>query len=256
MAWPIAIGGPAQCEYSRETAQEVLAGYAFGIDNLDWRKPKSAPDRSPLGPPPKATSRSRWVYRSFDCVPASRDPGLSIEDIVITAAINSQIGSRAILGMMAIGDDIRDVLFAIPLTLTFWDLLPEDVGSEPPPPAAVAWNVWRAWELLMGLPSVGLAVAHKTLHHKRPWLFPMLDNKTSKAMGGEKSNLWSTIHRDLLEHVTEFEYLETWFADLASHENGRRLTRLRIHDILIWAHATDNRCFLTSDGKKLLRQRV
>jgi hypothetical protein len=56
----------------------------------------------------------------------------------------------------------------------FWDLPPKDI-AEVPPEASPAWG-WRAWSLLMGAKGVGIAVAHKTLHHKRPSVFPLIDN--------------------------------------------------------------------------------
>jgi hypothetical protein len=47
-----------------------------------------------------------------------------------------------------------------------------------------------------GVPGAGIALTHKVLHHKRPSVFPLLDNKTSAALGGG-GDAWLQIHRDL-----------------------------------------------------------
>lgn len=248
MAWPIVIGGPAQATYSKRGAQQVLAGFAFGTKSLGWPSRGSAPAISPLGPPPPIAHRGRWAYQAFDCALASPQ-GLSIEDITITAAVDSRLGSEAILGMMSIADVMTSVLAEIPVTQTFWDLTPSDVAA-PPLSGTIAWHVWRAWELLMGLPGVNVAITHKTLHHKRPWLFPVLDEKTRKAMGGKV--VWPVIHKDLTRYAFEFEELERWFATLASHKGGVQLTRLRIHDILLWGCISRNGAGLPAAGRGVL----
>src|SRR5580658_9376414 len=107
----------------------MLAGFAFGTKALGWPSRNSPPDRKPLGSTPSVNLRNRWVYRAFDCVPAS-PLGLTVEDIVITAAVDSRIGSTAVLGMMAIADDVAAVLARIPVAQTFWDL--KFLGPTPP----------------------------------------------------------------------------------------------------------------------------
>ena len=249
MTWPIVIGGKeVQAKYSKMQAQQDLQNYAFGTTPLRWSRRQSARVTPPVGPPPPVTHRSRWAYQSFDCAPASPH-GLSIEDIMITAAIDSQIGSKAILGMMSIADLVAAELAQIPVAQTFWGLTKAEVTSAPPN-GTVAWHFWRAWELLMGVPRVDVAVTHKTLHHKRPWLFPMLDNLTMKAMGPK--HVWAVIHGDLTRHAPEFEELETWFAALASEKGGVQLTRLRIHDMLLWGSISRNGAGLAVAGRGVL----
>ena len=103
----------------------------------------------------------------------------------------------------------------------------------------------------MNLPGLDVAIANKTLHHKRPWLFPMLDNLTLESLGGA-GKAWAVIHGDLTRHADEFEELETWFAALASQKGGVQLTRLRIHDILLWGHVSPNGAGLASAGRGVL----
>lgn len=52
--------------------------------------------------------------------------------------------------------------------------------------------------------------------------------------------------------MDEFEHLERWFAGKAIERGGVLLTRLRIHDILLWADVTGQRKALITVGQKLL----
>lgn len=102
----------------------------------------------------------------------------------------------------------------------------------------------------MGLHGVDRAITHKLLHHKRSWLFPMLDSVTTAHLGGFRA--WATIWEDLTRHEQEFVALEDWFATLASAHDGVRLTRLRIHDIMLWAELSGDRPTMESLGQQFL----
>ena len=93
--------------------------------------------------------------------------------------------------------------------------------------------MWRAWRLLDGITTIAVAISNKVLHHKRPWLFPLLDRKTSKAF--PTGEAWPGVYDDLCNQQPQFEQLERWFAPIAAVRGGVPLTRLRIHDILLWA---------------------
>jgi hypothetical protein len=239
LTWPIRLIGVngRTVTYTDAEARAVLAGYAFGQVPLTWNAPAGLPQSSNVGTPPRASNRYRWGYRSFDCVPASPHC-IGVEDIVITAALDAGVSGQAVLGLEAIRPDLNEVLTRIPVTTTFWDLPAADLGEEPPAVGAVSWWVWRAWALLMGLRGVDRAITHKLLHRKRPWLFPMLDSVTTRHLGGLRA--WATINCDLNQHKQEFVALEEWFAELASAQDGVQLTRLRIHDILLWAELSGN----------------
>jgi hypothetical protein len=234
MDW-LAVGKTQRISYSEREAKEMLAGFAFGVVRLTWKlreEDAKTVNGTDLAKPPAAKVRSGWAYRSFDCVPSS-PYGLTMHDVAITAAVDSQVKGRAILEILAIREELDSVLASIPVTQTFWDLPVGKLGAEPPSPGDVAaWGVWRAWTLLMGLDGVKVAITHKTLHHKRPWLFPMLDSRTREALGGV--NAWAAIHKDLTTQQVQFQELEDWFAARAASEHGVPLTRLRIHDILLW----------------------
>jgi Family of unknown function (DUF6308) len=89
----------------------------------------------------------------------------------------------------------------------------------------------------LGLGDVGVAITYKTLHHKRPWFFPTFDNETLAVMR-RCGRPWQTLHVELTSQAKQFEHLEQWFAAQAIERGGTCLTRLRIHDILLWGGTT------------------
>lgn len=251
LTWPIQLPGVngRVVSYTEPEAQAVLAGYAFGQIPLAWNAPPGVSQDPALAQPPAVSLRSRWAYRTFDCVPTSPNR-IEIEDVVMTAALDSRVGGNATLGIEAISCDLDEVLTRIPVTVAFWSLPTAHLGPQPPPTGTVSWWVWRAWTLLMGLPQVDRAITHKVLHRKRPWLFPMLDSVTSDHLGHQHA--WAAIHADLQRHVQEFTALEEWFAALATAYDGVQLTRLRIHDILLWADLSGNRHAMHGLGSPFL----
>lgn len=252
MTWPIEFIGVngRRVSYSEGQARAALAGYAFGKVELSWKPPPGLPTESDLGVPPSASERYRWGYWSFDCVPASPNR-VWVEDIVATAALDTGVSGTAVLGLDAIRHDLNETLAHIPVTTTFWQLQATDFDERPPTPDSPSWWVWRAWALLMGLHGIDRAITHKLLHCKRPWLFPMLDSVTTGHLGGFRA--WATIWEDLTRHEQEFAALEDWFATLVAAHDGVRLTRLRIHDILLWGDLSRDRPIMESLGRQFLR---
>jgi hypothetical protein len=80
----------------------------------------------------------------------------------------------------------------------------------------------------------------------------MLDSVTSAHLGGSRA--WATIWEDLTRHEQEFVGLEDWFAALASAHDGVRLTRLRIHDIMLWGELSGDRQMMESLGRSFVRE--
>jgi hypothetical protein len=119
----VKVGGAA---YSREQAQAVIAGYAWGVVPLSWRttQPK-------IGDAVPGRDRRRWAYDAYDCAPA--DPGdLRRTDITLSAPINSRIGSKTTLNILAAAADISSALGNIPTSTTFWGLPADHVAKIPP----------------------------------------------------------------------------------------------------------------------------
>jgi hypothetical protein len=147
----------------------------------------------------------------------------------------SRMWAHTVAALLAVANDVSEPLRLIPDGIFYWDL-PESEVRRPGPEGSTSWHVHRAWSLLMGAPFVNIAVCHKTLHHKRPDVFPLLDRRTVKQL--PKGSAWPAIHRDLNEAPAEFADLERRFATLAAANGGVALTRLRIHDVLLWCDAS------------------
>jgi hypothetical protein len=89
--------------------------------------------------------------------------------------------------------------------------------------------------------DVKVALTHKLLHHKRPDLFPLIDRKTEPLLAAhtdESAGLWAVVHSELNANQRQFTALETTFAELVDGEGDVPLTRLRLHDVLLWLIAT------------------
>lgn len=234
---PWLVIGTGEVSYARNEAEAVLAGFAFGTTKLTWPSNFSPPGDAHLAAAPGATSRRQWSYRIYDCV-TSPPQDISVEDLLVVAALDPRAGSAAFLAMEAILPDLNSILARIDVVQTFWTLPRADLGGSPPGAGTQAWWLWRAWALLRGLEGVGPTIGDKVLHHKRPWLFPIFDDDTRRRMGGER--VWQVLHDELNWHEEQFTYLERWFAAEAARRGGAYLTRLRIHDILLWGATTRN----------------
>jgi len=235
--------------YAQPEAEAVLAGFAFGTTQLLWPSNFTTPVGNGLGTPPRAAVRAKWSYRTYDCAPNSPH-AFGVNDLLVVAALDAGARAAKYLAMEAILPDLNEVLAHVEVGQTFWKLPRNHLGSSPPPASTPAWWLWRAWALLMGLEDIGIAVAYKTLHHKRPWLFPIFDNETMAKMGG--AGAWQVLHDELTDQVGQFTYLEQWFAAQATSRGGVHLTRLRIHDILLWADTRRERGPLTRAGCQVL----
>jgi hypothetical protein len=193
-----------------------------------------------------------WAYRTYDCLP-NPPHAFSTTDLLAVAALDAGAGAEQYLAMEAVLPDLNEILAHIDLAQTFWTLEREHLGTTPPPEGEPSWWLWRAWALLMGLDGVSVAITYKTLHRKRPRFFPIFDNQTIKKMGGELA--WHVLHCELTNQCAQFSHLEQWFAAEAAKRGGVHLSRLRIHDILLWAATTrpgSEREALVQSGQDIL----
>ena len=243
----LAVGQGAG-RYTRAEAETVLAGFAFGTTQLRWSS-KAVPSADKLlAAKPRAETRFAWAYRTYDCLPNSPH-AFDVADLLAVAALDARAGGAAYLAMEAILPDLNEALAHVDITETFWELPRKHLGR-PPPAGTPAWSLWRAWLLLMGLVGVGTAITYKTLHHKRPWFFPIFDNDTVTQMGGQRA--WQVLHSELTDQAEEFTHLEQWFAAEAKKRCGVHLTRVRIHDILLWGEISGWREALMRTGRDVL----
>lgn len=234
----------AGIRFPLDEAKQVVAGYAFATLESTW-KPWGGYE---VGERP--TGRiAKWAYRTYDCVEGS--PGAFDDvDILVTVGLNSGIHAKELTALQAVKGELAVALQEIPEKFTFWELPRAHIRKDPKEGPG-HW-IWRAWWLAMGAVGSGVAVTHKTLHHKRPRVFPLLDNETLKPFRGIVTDAWERVHDDLTGQEASFVELEQWFADLATRLGGVSLTRLRLHDILLWCDCTGNRQVAREDGRPIL----
>src|SRR5258706_7743393 len=161
MAWPIIFiphGSGNKIQYAEGDARETLAGYALGKKTLQWTAPGLSRS-SDLASQPEATERHAWAYSAFDCIRTHPDR-VEVSDIAITAALDSQVGGVAILGLAAIKEELSKVLTRIPIDTKFWELPATELGTEPPPNDAVSW-----WVVGMARMDTADGTASSRAHH-------------------------------------------------------------------------------------------
>lgn len=225
----------------------VALGYAFANRKFIWKERRGA-----VGERPNAALVGRWAYRTYDCVKANESPELSGLDLFITAGLNGQPHARTVASLLAVAPEVSEALTALPPAERgrgFWNLERDDL-AHPASQASEAWPLWRAWSLLMGAPNIDVAVTHKTLHHKRPDMFPLLDRRTITAFDSSKT-AWAEIHRDLTDNPVGWTYVEDRFEEEARRRDGARLTRLRLHDILLWTRLSGDYPAALAAGQKI-----
>ncbi len=222
--------------YALEDAKHCIRSYCF--DSTAFVLDPVAPA---YGPPPRANERPRNAYRTYDCIPAANGSSLAGVDLLVAAGINGRIDVDVVASLLTVAAEVSESIARLDEqpSRAFWDLEEVEVSvvaarSSPPPPGTFAYNLGRAWFLIRSVPDCGESVAHKVLHHKRPALFPLLDSTTLGWLGEDP---WLTIWRDLSMQAEQFSQLEAWFRNLAAAHGTVSLTRLRLHDILLWSRA-------------------
>jgi hypothetical protein len=175
--------------------------------------------------------------------PASDNDGFAWLDVLVFDGINAKMEQTAITALKDAADRAwPHVRTAIERAedRAFWDL-PEDEVGHTPPPGTTGEALTDAWRECWATDGVKTALTHKLLHHKRPGLFPLIDNLTApylKAHKDDKVRLWGVVHGELTANVEQFDALERTLADLVDGDDDVPLTRLRLHDILLWLKAS------------------
>jgi hypothetical protein len=227
-------------------ALHAVLGYAFATHTYSWRPPEGA-----VGDAPKATTVPRWAYRAYDCVPPAPGAALGGTDLFVAGALNAAIDARTIASVLAVEPEVSAALADLPAAgqaAPFWELDRAHL-EEPPPDSSPAQPMWRAWTALMGAPGTDVAVTHKTLHHKRPDMFPVLDRLTQAQLPSQTA--WTGVHDELTANPHGWTWLEHHFAAAAAQHGGVPLTRLRIHDVLVWLKARGQYASALSEGRTI-----
>lgn len=248
MATTLTLAG-GKVTYELDEAEAVLAGYAFGTDPTTRWKPVRGPG---YGGAPGSDPAPLWPYRTYDCVPPSPGPQVSAADVVVCAGGSAEASVRLVAGVLAVADEVSEALARSP-DVPFWCLREADIahGAHTPAEDTPAWWMHRASWLLLGVDGMRPASSHKILHHKRPDLFPLLDSETRKVLASRDPwhAVWSDVTGLPAAQLTE---LTRRFAVLAAESGTVPLTRLRVHDVLLWCHAHRQREPAAKAGAALL----
>jgi hypothetical protein len=211
------------------TSLAAVLGYAKGRRPLYFRAPNA---RS-----------GRWVeipafgYERFDRRPGSAGP-LGEVDILTAEGLHGRLDPAGWAAMKGVLDDVRPLADAAvdrAAGRPFWEL-PDDEFSVLAEPGTVGAWLRRIWQHCEVAPGVQPAHVTSALHHRRPSLFPLL-NRTTRwhllphVREGD-SGVEAVIHRELAANAAAFARLES---ELAAR--GITLTRLRLHDVLLWLSA-------------------
>jgi hypothetical protein len=180
-----------------------------------------------------------WGYRTYDCIPASAGDDFSDVDILVASGLNGQLNITAVGALqVAVRRAATWLAHAARARTDFADLARGELADDPPHDT-IGWALTEAWRQMMATPDIGIALTHKVLHHKRPPLFPLLDNLTAEALSPapEGRNAWQQIHAEISSARDAFEELRNWFNEEAAARNGAALSLPRLHDILLWLHS-------------------
>jgi hypothetical protein len=211
-----------------DTALAAVLGYARGRRPLHFRSPGN-----PTG---------RWVtvpafgYERFDRQPVPAGP-LGEVDILTAEGLHGRLDPDGWAAMKGVLDDVgplADAAIERAAGRPFWEL-PADEFSVLAEPGTVGGQLRRIWQHCEVTPDVQPAHVTAALHHRRPDLVPLVVRTTRwhllpHVREGD-SGVEAVIHRELRANASAFARLEAELAPLG-------LTRLRLHDVLLWLSAS------------------
>lgn len=212
-----------------DAAVAAVLGYAAARRPLYYRAPNARTGRWAQVP--------AFGYERFDRHPVPDAP-LGEADILTAEGLHGRLGRDAWTAMAAALPAVQeaaDDVVARAAGRAFWEL-PEDEFSVLAEPGTVGALLRRVDDLCAEHTVSRWHVA-AALHHRRPDLFPLLHTTTRWALlphGREgDSGVEAAIHRELRANPAAFDVLEQEVA-----ARGVALTRLRLHDVLLWLTGT------------------
>jgi hypothetical protein len=213
---------------SWETALAAVLGYARGRRALWFRSP---------GHP-----EGRWVripafgYERFDCRPRVAGP-LGDEDVLVAEGLHGRLDPAGWAAVRSALDEAGSLADAVAVRAdgrAFWELPPGEL-SVLEEPGTVGAGLRAVGRHGPGRHRDHLSAA---LHHRRPDLVPLVSSTTRRQLVSHveegDSGLEAVVHRDLLANAEAFGALETVASGLLTATGGVPLTRLRLHDVLVW----------------------
>jgi len=215
-----------------DTALAAVLGYARGRRALWFRSP---------GHP-----EGRWVgvpafgYERFDCRPPVAGP-LGDDDVLVAEGLHGRLDPAGWAAVRSALDAVGSLADAVAVRAdgrTFWEL-PSGELSVLEEPGTVGAGL-RA----VGRHGPGQHRAHllAALHHRRPDLVPLIGSAIRRQLlphveEGD-SGVEAVVHRELLANAEAFGALEAAASGALTATGGVRLTRLRLHDVLVWLSGT------------------
>ena len=200
------------------TALAAVLGYARGRRPLFFR--------SPSQPQGHWVQVLAFAHERFDGQPPEAADRPTDRDVLVAEGLHGRLDPA---GWRRVRSTLDDVWPRVRETVdraagrAFWELPPEEfsVLSEPGTVGAA-------------LREVDDRHVRAALHSRHPALVPLVDGVTRRQFYGHvregDSGPEAVVHRELAANATAFARLETATATLL----GRPLTRVRLHDVLLW----------------------
>lgn len=229
MSAPLHLPSAGPAPIPGDAALAAVLGYARGRRPLYYRAPNARTGRWAQVP--------AFGYERFDRRPVPDGP-LGEADILTAEGLHGRLGrdawaamAAALPAVQALADDVLTRAAG----RAFWEL-PEDEFSVLAEPGTVGALLRRVGDLCA---ERGLSRSHvvAALHHRHPALVPLLHDTTRWPLlphvRESDSGVEAVVHRELLHATGAFAELE----DAVAAE-GLELTRLRLHDVLLWLSTT------------------
>src|SRR4051794_16095042 len=224
-AFELPTTGPDELPW--DTALAAVLGYARGRRPLRYRSP--------------IEREGRWVqvpafgYERFDRRPVPDGP-LGDDDVLVAEGLHGRLDPDGWTVVRHALDDVQswaDATTAHAAGRPFWEL-PDDELSVLGEPGTVG----AALRDLGEPPGPQDRYVIAALHHRHPELVPLVTRTTwlqaVPHLHEGDSGTAAVVHRELRANATAFAALE----DAAAAVLGHPLTRLRLHDLLLWLSAS------------------
>jgi hypothetical protein len=226
-AFELPTTGPGPLPW--DTALAAVLGYARGRRWLRYRSPLER--------------EGRWVqvpafgYERFDRRPVPTGP-LGDDDVLVAEGLHGRLDPDGWTAVRRALDDVQTRAEALAVRAAgrpFWEL-PDDELSVLGEPGTVGAALRDLGE--PPRPHDGYVIA--ALHHRRPELVPLVTRTTWLQMVPHlregDSGVAAVVHRELRANAPAFATLEAEAGLLLRPDVP--LTRLRLHDLLLWLVAT------------------
>ncbi|SEP28838.1 DUF6308 family protein [Trujillonella endophytica] len=205
-----------------DDALAAVLGYARGRRPLHFRAPNAREGRWVRVP--------AFAFDRFDRQPPETSARMTDRDVLLAESLHGRLDPAGWTVVRTALDAALPVAEEAALRAAgraFWEL-PDDEVSVLAEPGTVG----AAVRTLAAGPHAPYVLA--ALHHRRPELFPLLDGITRRQLWPHTAEGDSGVHavvlRELRANAAAFALLEA----RAGAALGHRVTRLRLHDVLLW----------------------